>query len=86
MPFGQFLAKSELTKSSSTWLRKAATSGVVTLMPLPSKKALPSLLGGHHALVVDLLGRVLGVDRPPSARRRQPVPEGLGMVKKMLET
>src|SRR4051812_4329659 len=41
-PFGQLAANFDSENIFRTWVRKASTSGVVTLTPLPSKKPLAS--------------------------------------------
>ena len=78
MPVGQFLAKSELRKASSTWVRKAATSGVVTVLPCASKKALPSASVAATPSSLSFLAAASAARIALLLVGAQPVPEGLG--------
>jgi hypothetical protein len=78
MPFGQLCANFDSRNFFCTWSRKAATSGVVTLTPLPSKKAAASFsvamtpvsLAFLASFSADSIAFFSSADRPSQNRQR----------------
>src|SRR5581483_5420110 len=86
MPCGQFLAKSECRNLSKTWVRKALTSGVVTVLPLLWKKPTASFSVESTPASLNFLATSSAASIAFLSSSERPFQKPPAMAKKVLET